>query len=155
MPQRAFDLALDRLRNFVANTTEVESNGADLAYAAYVLARNGRPVMGDLRYLADTKIAAFGTPLARAQIGAALGAARRPRALAERVRRRGRAAARHARRRRLSRPITASRLRDGAGMLALASEAGLARETIQPIVARHRGGARRRTARRARRRTPG
>ena len=57
VPQRAFNLALDRLRNFVANTTEVEENGADLAYAAYVLARNGRPVMGDLRYLADTKIA--------------------------------------------------------------------------------------------------
>ena len=108
-------------------------NGADLAYAVYVLARNGRPVMGDLRYLADTKLAAFRTPLARAQIGAALGAARRPRALAERVRRRRSSSC-------AARATPASiaadygtRLRDGAGMLALVSEAGLARETIQPI----------------------
>ena len=68
----AFNLALDRLRNFVANTTEVEDNAPNLAYAAYVLARNGRPVMGDLRYLADTKLTEFGSPLARAQLAAAL-----------------------------------------------------------------------------------
>ena len=36
------------------------------------VARNGRPVMGDLRYLADNKLGDFGSPLARAQIGAAL-----------------------------------------------------------------------------------
>ena len=72
VPQVAFNLALDRLRNFVANTTQVEDNAANLAYAAYVLARNGRPVMGDLRYLADTKMEAFTTPLSRGQIAAAL-----------------------------------------------------------------------------------
>ena len=72
VPQTAFASALDRLRNAVANTTEVRDGGTDLAYAAYVLARNGRPVMGDLRYLADTKIGDFATPLARAQIAAAL-----------------------------------------------------------------------------------
>ncbi|MGL4241217.1 MAG: alpha-2-macroglobulin family protein, partial [Beijerinckiaceae bacterium] len=43
-----------------------------MAYALYVLARNGRPVMGDLRYLADNKIADMGSPLAQAQVGAAL-----------------------------------------------------------------------------------
>ena len=32
--------ALDYLRNAVANATEVKDGGADLAYAAYVLARN-------------------------------------------------------------------------------------------------------------------
>ena len=72
VPPVAFNLALDRLRNFVANTTEVEDNAPNLAYAAYVLARNGRPVMGDLRYLADTKLTEFGSPLARAQLAAAL-----------------------------------------------------------------------------------
>ncbi|HEX8665692.1 MAG TPA: alpha-2-macroglobulin [Beijerinckiaceae bacterium] len=132
VPQRAFDLALERLRNFVANTTEVEANGADLAYAAYVLARNGRPVMGDLRYLADTKIASFKTPLSRAQIGAALGL------LGDR----GRSQAvfggaveqlRSTRDAGAYRPDYGTRLRDGAGMLALVSDAGLARETIQPI----------------------
>ena len=43
-----------------------------LAYAIYVLARNGRPVIGDLRYLADARLDAFDTPLARAQLAAAL-----------------------------------------------------------------------------------
>ncbi len=72
VPPTAMALALDRLRNSVANANEVTDGGLDLAYAAYVLARNGRPVMGDLRYLADTKLAAFATPLARGQIAAAL-----------------------------------------------------------------------------------
>ncbi len=70
---RAFDLTLDRLRNHVANTTEpAEKDAPDLAYAIYVLARNGRPVMGDLRYLGDRKIDLFTTPLARAQLAAGL-----------------------------------------------------------------------------------
>ena len=42
------------------------------AYSLYVLARAGRSVLGDLRYYADTKIDAFATPIARAQIGAGL-----------------------------------------------------------------------------------
>ena len=42
--------------------------GALIAHAAYVLARNGRQVMGDLRYLADAKIDSFESPLARAQL---------------------------------------------------------------------------------------
>lgn len=73
VPQKAFDLALDRLRNHVANDTDpkVESS-SDLAYAIYVLARNGRPVMGDLRYLTDQKIDLFTTASARAQLAAGL-----------------------------------------------------------------------------------
>lgn len=72
VPDKAFNLALDRLRNFVANTTNVEDNSMQLAYAAYVLARNGRPVMGDLRYLTDSKLSSFPSPLSRAQLAAAL-----------------------------------------------------------------------------------
>ena len=72
VPQKAFAQALDYLRNAVANATEVRNGGADLAYAAYVLARNGRPVMGDLRYLADTKLGDFSSALGRAQLAAAL-----------------------------------------------------------------------------------
>ena len=73
VPQRGFDQALDHLRNAVANATDIAAgDGEPIAYAIYVLARNGRPVMGDLRYLADTKIAAFTTPLARAQLAAGL-----------------------------------------------------------------------------------
>ncbi len=134
VPQGAFNLALDRLRNHVANTTEVsEGNGAGLAYAAYVLARNGRPVMGDLRYLADTKIGDFKTPLARAQIGAALALlGDRGRsgtvftAAVEQLRTSKDAG--------LAREDYGTRLRDGAGILALINEANLSREAIRPVI---------------------
>ncbi len=65
-------LALDRLRNAVNNAGDFKKGGEDLAYALYVLARSGRGVLGDLRYYADTKIDAFSTPIARAQLAAAL-----------------------------------------------------------------------------------
>ena len=82
---RAFKLALDRLRNAVANTTDSGKNGGtDLAYALYVLARNGVAPIGDLRYLADAKLDALATPIAKAQIAAAL-AMVGDRARAERV----------------------------------------------------------------------
>jgi alpha-2-macroglobulin len=69
----AYQTMLDRLRNQVTNAGDVESKDAPAyAYALYVLARNGRPVMGDLRYLADTKMGVFSTPLSKAQIGASL-----------------------------------------------------------------------------------
>ena len=78
MPDVAFKLALDRLRNFVANAPEPEKDGGrELAYALYVLARNGVAPVGDLRYLADTKLNALATPIAKAQIAAALAHARR------------------------------------------------------------------------------
>jgi uncharacterized protein YfaS (alpha-2-macroglobulin family) len=131
VPQAAFSLALDRLRNFVANTTEVGENGAELAYAAYVLARNGRPVMGDLRYLADARMNALATPLARAQVAAALAL------LGDRGRAQAAFGSAVERLRALrdgpgARPDYGTRLRDGAGMLALVAEAG-ARDAIRPI----------------------
>ncbi len=64
--------ALDRLRNAVSYAADFTSGGEELAYALYVLARAGRAVIGDLRYYADTKLANFATPLAQAQLGAAL-----------------------------------------------------------------------------------
>jgi alpha-2-macroglobulin len=64
--------ALDRLRNSVNYATEFESGGEELAYALYVLARAGRAVVGDLRYYVDEKLEKFATPLAQAQLGAAL-----------------------------------------------------------------------------------
>ena len=81
----AFKLALDRLRNGVANLSDPGKNGGtDLAYALYVLARNGLAPIGDLRYLADAKLDALTTPIAKAQIAAAL-ALMGDRARAERV----------------------------------------------------------------------
>ncbi|TVR10976.1 MAG: alpha-2-macroglobulin family protein [Salinarimonadaceae bacterium] len=135
VPRRALDQALDALRNFVANTTEVEGeDGAALAYAAYVLARNGRPVMGDLRYLADTRIGDFETPLARAQIAAGL-ALLGDRGRAERAFDSAVTALRETSDAREWRADYGSRLRDGAGMLVLVSEAGLSRASISPIAA--------------------
>ena len=73
VPQQGFDGAIDHLRNEVVNAADpAEGAGEPLAYALYVLARNGRPVIGDLRYLADTKLAIFKTPMAQAQVAAAL-----------------------------------------------------------------------------------
>ena len=50
-----------------------KNGGRDLAYALYVLARNATAPIGDLRYIADTKLDAIDTPIAKAQIAAALG----------------------------------------------------------------------------------
>ncbi|WP_227436726.1 alpha-2-macroglobulin family protein [Methylobacterium sp. W2] len=130
--QTAFANALDRLRNTVANTTEVRDGGMDIAYAAYVLARNGRPVMGDLRYLADTKLGEFATPLGRGQIAAAL-ALLGDRGRATKAFESAVTALGSTRDTSTYRADYGSRLRDGAGLLALAAETGLARETIRPL----------------------
>ncbi len=72
VPGEAFDLALANLKNKIAYASDFTSGGEDIAYALYVLASNGRAAIGDLRYYAETKLDAFATPLAKAQIGAAL-----------------------------------------------------------------------------------
>ena len=73
VPDVLFRSALERIRNSVANADEPEKNGGrDLAYGLYVLARNGTAPIGDLRYLADTKLNNLATPIAKAQLAAAL-----------------------------------------------------------------------------------
>jgi alpha-2-macroglobulin len=72
VPAEAFDLALANLKNRVAYASDFETGGEDIAYALYVLASNGRAAIGDLRYYAEAKLEAFATPLAKAQIAAAL-----------------------------------------------------------------------------------
>ncbi|MCV0368237.1 alpha-2-macroglobulin [Filomicrobium sp.] len=67
-----FTQALDRLQNFIAYAQDFESGGEDRAYALYVLARNARAPIGELRYYVDTRLDRFSTPLAKAQLGAAL-----------------------------------------------------------------------------------
>jgi alpha-2-macroglobulin len=122
--QQAFDQALDRLRNEVVNTPEPnKDNAAAIAYALYVLARNGRPVIGDLRYLTDAKLDAFTSPLAKAQLAAALAMlgdqARATMAFGAALK------ALDAERDGGSRPDYGSRLRDAAAVLALVAEAKL------------------------------
>ncbi len=73
VPDVAFRLALDNLRNEANQTDPAKQGGSDLAYVYYVLARNGIAPLGDLRYLADTKLDALKTPISKAQLAAALG----------------------------------------------------------------------------------
>lgn len=70
VPAIGFQLLLDRLRNATVNQSERPDDG--FAYALYVLARNGRPVIGDLRYIADTDASDDLSALARGQVAAAL-----------------------------------------------------------------------------------
>jgi hypothetical protein len=79
VPDIAFRSALDNLRNRVNYAPDFAADdpgdgGADIAYALHVLAREGAASIGDLRYYADVKAGDFATPLAVAQLGAALAA---------------------------------------------------------------------------------
>jgi uncharacterized protein YfaS (alpha-2-macroglobulin family) len=137
VPDTAFRLALDRLRNIVGTAEDAKKDGGrNLAYALYVLARNGVAPLGDLRYLADARIDDIGTPIAKAQIAAALGLLG-DRARAERVYQSA-----------LNdlvppsgpdfsaREDYGSTLRDAAALVTLASEAGGPRQTIVNAVQR-------------------
>ena len=136
VPDIGFKLALDRLRNFVGNAEDpAKDGGRNLAYALYVLARNGAAPVGDLRYFADTKLDAIATPIAKAQIAAALGMLG-DRARAERVYAAALASL-------APRPVLdygrsdyGSVLRDAAALVTLASEGAAPRATITGAVER-------------------
>ena len=72
VPELALNNALDNLGNQVAYAPDFDNGGEALAYALYDLARAGRAAIGDLRYYAEARMDNFATPLAKAQIGAAL-----------------------------------------------------------------------------------
>ena len=69
---QAMTMALDNLGNQVSYATDFSSGGEDIAYALLDLARAGRAAIGDLRYYLEAKLDAFSSPLAKAQLGAAL-----------------------------------------------------------------------------------
>ncbi|WP_328591472.1 alpha-2-macroglobulin family protein [Marimonas lutisalis] len=125
VPQIAFRLAMDNLRNRVNYAPDFDEGGGDIAYALMVLAREGAAAMADLRYYADVKADAFTTPIAAAQLGAALafyGDQTRADAMFARAgqmmqSRLGDEAA-------VWRADYGSNLRDAAGVLTLATEAG-------------------------------
>jgi alpha-2-macroglobulin len=137
VPETAFKLALDRLRNSVTDLSDPGKNGgSDLAYALYVLARNGLAPIGDLRYLADTKLDALTTPIAKAQIAAAL-ALMGDRARAEKAYAAALASfapAPHSDP--FGRDDYGSTLRDAAAVLTLAAEGGASPGTVQAAVQR-------------------
>jgi len=136
VPDVAFRLALDRLRNYVANIADPGKNGGrELAYALYVLARNGAAPVGDLRYLADTKLADIATPIAKAQIAAALGLMG-DKARADRVYAAAVESITPPLRFEFGRPDYGSTLRDAAAVVTLAAEGGAPRPTLTNAVAR-------------------
>ena len=130
VPDIAFRTAMDNLRNRINYAPDFDATtnggGEDVAYALMVLAREGAAAMGDLRYYADVKGADFATPLAAAQLGAALASygdqtradamfAIAARKLAEKDRRAEQ---------QVWRADYGTNLRDAAGLLSLAVEAG-------------------------------
>jgi hypothetical protein len=136
VPDVLFKNALDRIRNSVVNASEPEKDGGrDLAYGLYVLARNGAAPIGDLRYLADTKLNNLATPIAKSQLAAAL-ALVGDKARAERVY----AAALDSL---APKPVLefgrvdyGSALRDAAALVSLASEGNAPKATLTQAVAR-------------------
>ncbi|MCB8838843.1 alpha-2-macroglobulin family protein [Aurantimonas sp. VKM B-3413] len=71
VPEEGFSLAIDNLRNSLAYLPD-QPDWGPVAYAYYVLARNGRAAIGDLRYYVDNQVDSLPTPLAKAQMAAAL-----------------------------------------------------------------------------------
>jgi alpha-2-macroglobulin len=137
VPDGAFKLALERLQNFAVNAPEPSKDGGrELAYAFYVLARNGLAPLGDLRYIADAKLDDIATPIAQAQIAAALGM------LGDRVRAERAYAvalgsiAPRPQLQLFSRTDYGSVLRDAAALVTLASEGGAPKPTVINAVQR-------------------
>ncbi len=136
VPDIAFRQAVDNLRNFVNNADEPDKDGgSDLAYALYVLARNGAAPIGDLRYLADTKFGQIKTPIAKAQLAAAL-ALVGDRARAERAYSGAVESLSPNPTFEFGRQDYGSALRDGAALISLASEGNASRPIVTAAVQR-------------------
>lgn len=121
VPVQGMKSALDNLQNQLSYATDVAERGTEMAYALYVLARNRKAPIGDLRYYADTRLEEFTSPMAQAQLAAALalyGDSQRADAVfASALRRAQGDIATN-----FYRSDYGSALRDGAAMLALAAE---------------------------------
>lgn len=132
--REAFNQALDKLANTLAVAQDFEKGGESRAYALYVLARNGRAPVGDLRYYVDARLDRFATPLAKAQLGAALSmlgdAARAGKAFSAALAgldgEAGRALDG-------ARGDYGSLVRDGAGILTLIAETGVAKTRVPDL----------------------
>nr|WP_245419731.1 alpha-2-macroglobulin family protein [Phyllobacterium salinisoli] len=120
VPEEAMGQALDNLQNALSYDTDVKGQGSDIAYALYVLARNRRANVSDLRYYTDTQLDDFRSPLARAQLAAGLslyGDAQRAQSTFASAYELARTAPANP-----ARDDYGSQLRDGAAMLTLAAE---------------------------------
>ncbi|MDX2201979.1 MAG: alpha-2-macroglobulin [Hyphomicrobiaceae bacterium] len=132
VPEVAFKQALDRLQNYIGYAKDFQQGGEGRAYALYVLSRNGRAPVGELRYYADTKLESFSTPLAQAHLGAALAMTgdkvRAEAAFAAALKAVGEPADV------VTRRDYGTSMRDGAALIALASEAGVGKAALPRMV---------------------
>ena len=131
VPEHAMRMALNNLRNEVAQAGQMFRGGRGYAYAFHVLARAGEAAIGDLRYYTDTLAEMFDTPLAAAQMGAAL-AAYGDQARADAMFRQAFDLAGESDGASVWRDDYGTSFRDLAGALALAVEAGSATVTRDP-----------------------
>ncbi|KRB61192.1 hypothetical protein ASE04_22775 [Rhizobium sp. Root708] len=131
VPERALSQALENLQNALSYDVNVKDQGDQIAYALYVLARNKKAAVSDLRYYADTMINDFPTPLAKAHIAAALAlygdATRSKNIFVDALQMSEQSMITRVN---LSRTDYGSNLRDGAAILALAAES----RPVPPIV---------------------
>src|SRR5690606_32562245 len=121
VPERAMEQAIANLQNSLAYDLDLQDRGSEIAYALYVLARNKKASVGDLRYYSDTQIEAFSSPLAVAQLAASLalyGDAPRSEATFTAALQLAKSSSDFD----WNRADYGSRLRDGAAMLALAAD---------------------------------
>jgi hypothetical protein len=133
VPTQAMSQALSNLQNSMSYDVDIEGRGSEIAYALYVLARNKRASVGDLRYYADTKLEAFSSPMAVAQLGASLalyGDAQRSEAAFTAAFQ----LAKNTPEYNWYRADYGSKLRDGAAMLALAAESKPAPSVVPELI---------------------
>jgi alpha-2-macroglobulin len=131
VPEKALVQALDNLQNGLAYDVNIRDQGGEIAYSLYVLARNRKAAISDLRYYADTMLGDFPTPLSKAHLASALalyGDAQRSKTVfASAFQMAEKASVTKVS---LSRSDYGSQLRDGAAVLALAAES----RPVPPIV---------------------
>jgi len=121
VPALAMNQALNNLQNSIGYDQSVQDRGSEIAYALYVLARNKKASIGDLRYYADTQLEAFTSPMAVAQLAASLalyGDTQRSEATFQAALRLAKSTSDYD----YYRSDYGSPLRDGAAMLSLAAE---------------------------------
>ena len=133
VPTQAMTQALSNLQNALAYDIDLEDRGTEIAYALYVLARNKKASVGDLRYYSDTKLEAFSSPMAVAQLAASLalyGDAQRSEATFTAALQLAKQTTEYD----WNRSDYGSKLRDGAAMLALAAESRPAPSVVPELI---------------------
>ncbi len=136
VPARAFTQAMANLRNQLNYAGDFENAGQEIAYALYVLAREGQASIGDLRYYADVKADDFATPMALAQLGGALALSGDQRRADTMFARAESMVARTVDSTRAFRADYGSQRRDIAALLALAVEAGSTAVNLESLARR-------------------